>query len=145
MNQKQNPKAALVRTIRYRLPLFAYCALIFWQSSYAVPMDMPSIPYLDKLLHAGGYALLGLLSARALKSDFPGLSSGRLLFWAILVSTLFGIFDEFHQSFVSSRTADAFDALFDALGSAAGAIFYIRYAWYTTPARKTTLPAIPEK
>ena len=39
---------------------------------------------------------------------------------SILLSSLYGISDEIHQSFVPYRTADVMDALADIIGSAFG-------------------------
>jgi VanZ family protein len=69
-----------------------------------------------KLGHFTEYAVLGFLAGRA----FVG-SSQRLLreHWiiasAILVA-VYALLDEFHQSFVTSRTASIFDCLIDIAG-----------------------------
>ena len=49
----------------YVFPLVVYCALIFLQSSFAAPDEIPNLPYIDKILHFGAYALLGVLFFRA--------------------------------------------------------------------------------
>jgi VanZ family protein len=69
-----------------------------------------------KLAHFAAYAVLGFLAARA----FVG-SSRRLLHkhWIIASATLvvaYSLLDEFHQSFVTSRTASIFDCLIDIAG-----------------------------
>jgi hypothetical protein len=85
-----------------------------------------SIPYLgalpggmsDKSGHGIGYGILGALLLRAL-------SGGRLqsVTWprvaaALVLATLYGISDEFHQSFVPGRSPDAMDVLADSIGAA---------------------------
>jgi len=76
-----------------------------------------------KLAHFGAYTVLGLLAARA----FAG-SSRQLLreHWnlasAILVIA-YAFLDEFHQSFVTSRTASIFDCLIDIAGGLFALIF----------------------
>lgn len=110
----------------YRLPVFIYCILIFVQSSFPASEDLPSFPMSDKVLHLFGYALLGALFLRALKT-FPVKDNiPRLLFLSILFSTLYGFSDEFHQSFVAARSADVFDAVFDFIGSALGVFVYYK-------------------
>ncbi|MDY0378561.1 MAG: VanZ family protein, partial [Desulfobacterales bacterium] len=51
---------------------------------------------------------------------------------SVAASVLFGISDEFHQSFVPSRTADIRDLVFDFLGSVVGSgicwLFYAKSA-----------------
>jgi VanZ family protein len=126
--EETSKKSAAVPFFRYRLPPLLYCALIFWQSSIPVPEDLlPSIPFLDKILHAVGYALLGWLTARALDHGFNGLDHGRLFWLATLLAALYGLSDEFHQSFVPGRTPDPADFLADALGGAAGALTWVGY------------------
>lgn len=108
----------------YWLPLIAYCALIVIQSHYPAPESIPRLPYFDKLLHTGGYGLLGLLFCRAYRSGWPGASIRSLARYAVLSTALFGLSDEIHQSFVVFRTADSWDVLADAIGGAIGVGFY---------------------
>ncbi|MGB5985812.1 MAG: VanZ family protein [Desulfobacterales bacterium] len=112
------------------LPLIAYCLLIFVQSSLPVSEDLPTWPLSDKLLHLGGYALLGILFYRAL-STLSWAAQGRRQIWAAIIATgLYGISDELHQGFVASRTADSLDALMDILGGALGVmILHAGQAW----------------
>jgi VanZ family protein len=93
--------------------------LIFAASSRA---DFDPLPgnVLDKLVHLGVYAVLGALVVRALSGG------RRTVGWphaaaAVLVSSLYGASDEWHQSFVAGRTPDALDVVADALGAALGA------------------------
>jgi VanZ family protein len=108
----------------YWLPLIAYCAFIVIQSHYPAPKSIPDLPYFDKLLHTGGYGLLGLLFCRAYRSRWPMACSRSQARWAVLSAVLFGLSDEIHQSFVPFRTADAWDVLADALGGGLGVGFY---------------------
>jgi VanZ family protein len=112
------------RFIQYWLPLIAYSAFIVFQSHYPTPESIPRLPYFDKLLHTGGYGLLGLLFCRAYRAGWPKASSRSLSRYAVLSTALFGLSDEFHQSFVPFRTADAWDVLADAIGGAIGVAFY---------------------
>ena len=113
-------------TLIYRLPVAAYCALIFWQSSSASFGSLPAFAFSDKVMHLGGYALLGALVFRALEQETLNLSRRGLILAAILFSTLFGVSDEIHQGFVAVRCADPFDAVADALGSILGVLFYAK-------------------
>lgn len=67
----------------------------------------------DKVAHAGAYGVLGALLTVA--TGRPWL--------AVLISALFGISDEFHQSFVPQRAADVFDVVADTVGATIGASF----------------------
>jgi VanZ family protein len=115
--------------VRYWLPVIALCAVIFWQSSYATPDILPRWPHQDKVLHGGVYGLLAVLWIRAF-STLQGFHGRRrlLLLTGIVLATLYGLSDEWHQSFVSARTADVADLLADFCGSVVGSWIYVRFA-----------------
>ncbi|MBU0992789.1 MAG: VanZ family protein [Proteobacteria bacterium] len=77
----------------------------------------------DKVLHFGGYALLGALFLRALIT-YPIRKKRTLILLSILCASLYGVSDEFHQSFVPSRNADVYDVLADTVGSVLGVAAY---------------------
>jgi len=88
----------------------------------------------DTVLHLGGYALLGIAVFRALAdARFARLTPGRAA-GAVLLCALFGLSDEFHQSFVPGRTPDAMDLVADAAGAAlgAGALLLLKAVWLRT-------------
>lgn len=107
--------------VYYWLPVILYCLLIFIQSSYPATQSLPSIPHMDKLAHAGAYALLGFLIFRVFQSTRIQKSAVLLVIFSALASSLYGISDEIHQHFVPSRTADIMDVLADVAGSVLGA------------------------
>ena len=113
------------KTILYRLPVVAYCVLVFWQSSSASPASLPTFAHADKVMHFCGYALLGALVARMLVHETLAFSRRNLMIAAVLFSTLYGVSDEFHQSFVAERSADVFDVVADGVGSLVGVVFYV--------------------
>ncbi|MBI9087777.1 MAG: VanZ family protein [Desulfobacterium sp.] len=116
----------LRRTLIYRLPVIAYCGFIFWQSSSASFGSLPTFAFSDKIMHLGGYGLLGVLVFRVLAQESLPLSRKHLILAAIVFSTLFGVSDEIHQGFVAERCADVFDAVADLLGSTLGVLFYAK-------------------
>jgi VanZ family protein len=96
-------------------PFLGALAFIFFLSSQS---DVPGARYFwDKLLHAVGYAGLGVLALRAFHGGFerPRLAA---TIGAGVTVILWGISDEFHQSFVPGRDATAWDVLADAVGFA---------------------------
>ncbi|MBW2513967.1 MAG: VanZ family protein [Deltaproteobacteria bacterium] len=105
----------------YWLPLIFYCLLIFVQSCYPTTQSLPSIPYMDKLVHAGGYSLLGFLFYRAFQTTRIRGRAVMLILLSAFSATLYGISDEIHQYFVLSRTADIADVIADAAGGVVGA------------------------
>jgi len=94
-------------------PFIAALAVVFWLSSLS---DVPGARYVwDKALHGVGYTGLGLLALRAFHGGFKPLRLAPTLFAAAAV-VLWGISDEFHQSFVPGRDASAWDVVADAIG-----------------------------
>src|SRR4051794_31700408 len=86
-----------------------------------------SIPYLgalpggmsDKSGHGIGYGILGAVLLRALAGGrLRGVTWGKAAA-ALLLATLYGVSDEFHQSFVPGRSPDPYDVLADSIGAAA--------------------------
>jgi len=104
-------------------PVVGYMAVIFFESS----MTAAPLPggMSDKLAHALGYAVLGGLVARAMAGGFPLPLNGWSAMLAIAICVLYGASDEWHQRFVSGRTADVRDILADAAGAAAA----VALAW----------------
>jgi VanZ family protein len=69
--------------------------------------------------HATGYAVLSLLLLRAIRKT-SGITrkewSWRAAQWALFVTIVYAASDEFHQSFVASRTASVGDVFIDTGG-----------------------------
>lgn len=119
--------------------LAAYCLLIFVQSSFPSPDMGPDLPGQDKLIHLAAYAVMGVLACRAF-ATLPCLQGAVVLFIAAFIFALvFGLSDEWHQSFVPGRMAEGWDFLADAAGALLGAGGYCwRYRTRATPG--TTIP-----
>lgn len=94
---------------------------IFYFSSQEALALPPLFPGSDKLGHTAEYSLLGLLLIRALRKEYPAKSVTMLKFIAFFIAVSYGLSDEFHQGFVSHRTADFLDWCADSFGSALGA------------------------
>jgi VanZ family protein len=115
-------------------PVLLVMGLIFYFSSLPDPGGPPG-GISDKTAHFLIYATLGasLISALA-----GGRSAGMTLptiLAAVALSTLYGVSDEIHQSFVPPRTPDILDVAADAAGGCAGAIFVtvlarLRSGWF---------------
>ncbi len=117
------------------LPLICYCGLIYFQSCNPSPKQIPSFPYVDKVLHFVGYGILAVLFVRAYQTLETIKDNRRLLMLLAVVSTtLYGISDEIHQSFVPFRSADPADVLADFIGAISAVWLYClplvsRFAW----------------
>ena len=104
----------------YALPLVVYCGLIFYLSSQS-GIDLPSFSQSDKLLHLVEYAVLGALAYRFFQRVLPEKSKTFLVMVSFLFALVYGLSDEFHQSFVSGRDSSYFDILADGAGGYIGA------------------------
>jgi VanZ family protein len=129
--------------LKYWLPLLIWLAVIFVGSTSIMSTEHTSryiVPFLLRLkpgmspdaiwtilvvirkcMHVTEYAILALLLWRALRS-VQTLHPGTLtLFGGVLVScALFAASDEFHQTFVKSRTPSVRDVLLDVGGALLG-------------------------
>jgi VanZ family protein len=82
---------------------------------------------LDKAIHATLYAVLAVLSARALRTARPG---DRLPRAPALLALLLGILvlaavDEWHQQFIPGRSMELLDWLADGLGAVGGLLAFV--------------------
>jgi VanZ family protein len=79
---------------------------------------MPEDPFIgfDKVAHAGVYAILCILVARAIfstgKAQLP-----RSIIYGIIFAACYGAIDEWHQSFTEGRVTDIYDLLADVFGA----------------------------
>lgn len=106
------------------LPPLLWMALIFAMSSRSTIPTAPGIS--QQLLAAAGhvvvFAILAILLFRALDGHVPSTQRRAGLAW--LTTTVYGISDEFHQSFVPGRYATIDDVILDAVGAAIGLLVY---------------------
>jgi VanZ family protein len=110
----------------------AWAAVIFAASTRAQVIDVGGVAGLDKLVHFVVYGLLGVLICRTGR----GVWSAVL---AVLLASAYGATDEWHQSFVPSRSAEVADWLADTIGAIVAVAGYsgsnrLRHAM-ETPAR----------
>jgi VanZ family protein len=103
-----------------------WAAVIFAVSSLSLGGGGLAIP--DWLTHGGAYALLSVLTCRALAGGFALPLSWRAGMLSVLLSTAYGVSDEWHQSFVPQRDSSAADVAKDFGGAALAALVYWRLA-----------------
>ena len=72
--------------------------------------------------HLTEYAVLGLLSARAFTSSSHAGLRRRWFLTALILVFVYALSDEYHQSFVPSRTASIYDSLIDTCGGLAALV-----------------------
>jgi len=100
-------------------PVLIQMALIFGASSVSDPAPLP--PHVsDKILHFAAYAVLSLLLIRALAGGRADRITWQRAVLAIVLTTLYGASDEFHQRFTPGRTPDLLDLRADLIGACGG-------------------------
>ena len=72
--------------------------------------------FVRKLAHFTEYAVLALLAVRAFTNSSHEAIRRRWFLLSLLLIALYALSDEFHQSFVTTRTASLYDSLIDTSG-----------------------------
>lgn len=67
--------------------------------------------------HLTEYAVLATLAARAFRDSTHNLLRRHWFWVSLLLAIAYSLSDEFHQSFVPSRTASIYDSLIDSVGA----------------------------
>jgi VanZ family protein len=107
--------------------LFLYCLFIYWLSDQAT-LPVPSLfSFQDKVLHAGAYFIMGSLAWRSFKY-LPNRPITNALF-SVVFCSLYGISDEWHQSFVEGRFSDIADWLADTSGASLAVVLLYKQRW----------------
>jgi len=116
----------MTSVVRVWSPAVLLMAAIFMFSSLP---DVPGPPggISDKTAHVIVYAALGILMVRALADGCWCRVTGRSVASAIVLAVLYGVTDEYHQSFVDGRVADVADVMADAAGACSGGA--VVWAW----------------
>jgi VanZ family protein len=106
------------------LALIVFCAVIYWlsdQSSLPVP-DLFTLQ--DKVQHFTAYFIMGVLAWRCFRHVVkPPLILAVL---SVTFCSLYGMSDEWHQSFVVGRSADSLDWLADTAGAIVAMLFLLK-------------------
>ena len=137
--------------LKYWLPLLVWLGVIFLGSTNLMSAEHTSrlmVPILlwlkpgmaperilfiliimRKCAHVGEYAILALLLWRALRSGLSLRVKMPMLFGAVLLAcAAFAASDEFHQSFVKSRTPSVRDVILDTAGAFFGLLLGASFA-----------------
>jgi VanZ family protein len=137
--------------LKYWLPVLIWIGVIFVGSTSVMSAEHTSryiVPFLlwlkpgmsptaiwtilvvaRKCAHVTEYAVLALLLWRALRS-VPALRTKTLMIFgaALLGCALFAATDEFHQTFIKSRTPSVRDVLLDVAGALLGLLIAVSFA-----------------
>jgi len=91
--------------------------VFLWIFPQASETTLATIHFLlRKAGHFTEYAILALLAARALRTSYRKLLRQRWFWLSFLLVVVYALGDEFHQSFVRSRTASIYDSMIDSFG-----------------------------
>ena len=106
-------------TIAYWFPAAAVAALIAWLSHQPSLPDLDiGIPFIDLVAH---FLMYGLFTLTLVIGATRGFSTARRtptrVVLAVVVASLYGISDEWHQSFVPGRDVSAWDWAADTVGA----------------------------
>jgi VanZ family protein len=137
--------------LKYWLPVFIWLGVIFAGSTDIFSTEqtsrylVPFLRWLDpqislsaiatvhfalrKLGHLTEYAVLAALLWRALHNARNLRAKMATLFVGVWVAcTIIAVSDEFHQSFVASRTASPYDVLIDVCGALIGILLCLMFS-----------------
>jgi VanZ family protein len=91
--------------------------LILWLFPNATPETLATVHFITrKIAHFTEYAILGFLAARAFRTSPREPINSRWFLISVTLVVTFALLDEYHQSFVPSRTGTIFDSLIDIAG-----------------------------
>jgi VanZ family protein len=79
---------------------------------------------IDEIPHMIEYAIFGFLLARAFANSSRKNFKKFFRIFAVICVIVYGITDEWHQSFVPNRVASVSDLIYDAIGGIIGQMFY---------------------
>ena len=88
---------------------------------------------LRKAGHLTEYAILAALAARAFRNSSHQFLRNHWFWISLLLAVIYALTDEFHQSFVPSRTASIYDSMIDSVG----AFIALMCMWLTSKANPT--------
>jgi VanZ family protein len=79
-----------------------------------------------KMAHLTEYAVLGVLAARSLSTSSVRFVKQHWVLLVFLLILIYSLLDEYHQSFVPSRTASLYDSMIDCVGGFTALMVYKR-------------------
>ncbi len=119
---KQRWRAAL-RSV----PVICVMGTIFFFSHQpGDTLSLPSIPGIDKLAHMIVYGILAASLLFAFTHSLVERSRVIAMVLTVGICFFYGVFDEYHQSFIAERFPSAFDLLADVVGAI---VFCLIWNW----------------
>jgi VanZ family protein len=113
--------------------------LVLWLFPDTTPETMMTIHGVTrKIAHLAEYALLGILAARAFRGSSREWLSRRWFVASLALVIVYALADEYHQSFVPSRTGTIYDSLIDIAGGFAALIVVRHRDWFSCAQRRAS-------
>lgn len=120
-----------MKFIKLWLPVFVWGYIIYFLSD--IPGLGTGLGIWDLILRKGAhiteYFILTILLIRAFRRSFR-MSFALLIFWPSVISFLYAVSDEYHQSFIKNRCGTPWDVLVDAVGILIVVYLYIKKGNY---------------
>ena len=117
--------SGLRKIILYWLPPIFWMGLVFFLSSFH-KIQVTEVGWANfitrKLAHFSEYAVLYFLFYRGFKNTAK-FSLKKVLFLSFILTILYALSDEYHQTWISGRTGKFFDIGVDCAGAFLGLIF----------------------
>ncbi len=125
VNKQNRPCVQQLRDWSWPVALAVCIFVVSGRSQVAAPQ----IAGIDKVAHGLVFGLLGTLVARVpALVDWKWLGCG----WAVILASLYGLADEFRQSFTPGRSVELADWLVDTAGAALAVYIYCNWRMYRT-------------
>ncbi len=141
--QKTDLPRSIPAWVAIGAPLAVMAAIFFLSSRSELP-DLDNGRDIQSVAgHFFAYAALGASLSVLLR--WLGWSAVRALLAGIVLATLYGVTDEFHQSFVPNRQTDVRDVLVDFLGACAGALLAMQLLDWRSSSANATSDADPTR
>jgi VanZ family protein len=154
----RSPAQPITRRLKQWLPAIAWAILISWASTDTFSAAHTSLIFLPvlhwlfphasaetiermhffirKSAHFTEYFVFSCLLWRSVRGEHRGWQF-RWAIAALAIAAGYSALDEFHQSFVPSRTASPWDSLLDTTGAAAAQI--VVWCWFRLLARRSVI------
>ena len=84
-----------------------------------------------KLAHLTEYAILGFLAARAFRTSERTAINSRWFLISLAIIVVYALGDEYHQTFVPTRTGSIYDSFIDMAGGLFALILVWKKRWFS--------------
>jgi VanZ family protein len=121
MNRQMN---AVLRMVPMAL---AMGTIFFVSHQPGDSLSLPQLPGFDKLAHMISYGVLAIAVFFAWSEQQKNSKPRAVMLATLVFCLLYGISDEFHQSFILGRTVSVYDLLADGVGAAMACAFWARW------------------